>query len=81
MEMIQIHFKHKVGKYGPCIKFAYDFCAGIGPLQLGVVLVHYLLNDPCIKYLWITTSDNLILVQSMTQLLNISITKVSDHVT
>ena len=23
----------------PGIKFAYDFCAGIGPLQLGVMLV------------------------------------------
>ena len=26
----------------PCTEFALDFCAGIGPLQLGVVLVCYL---------------------------------------
>ena len=26
----------------PGTEFARDFCAGIGPLQLGVVLVHYI---------------------------------------
>ena len=28
----------------PGIEFARDFCAGIGPLQLGVVLVYYFFN-------------------------------------
>ena len=28
----------------PGTEFARDFCAGIGPLQLGVVLVYYLFN-------------------------------------
>ena len=36
---------------GPCTAFARDFCAGIGPLQLGVVLVlslFRLLNYLCV---------------------------------
>ena len=27
-----------------CTEFAHNFCAGIGPLQLGVVLVYYISN-------------------------------------
>ena len=34
---MKIHFGHCVGKYDP--KLPRTFCAGIGPLQLGVVLV------------------------------------------
>ena len=30
---------HCVGKYDPSTELPRDFCAGIGPLQLGVVLV------------------------------------------
>ena len=30
---------HCVGKYDPSTELPSDFCAGIGPLQLGVVLV------------------------------------------
>ena len=28
----------------PGTKFTYDFCAGIGPLQLGVVLVFFIVS-------------------------------------
>ena len=34
-----IHFGHRVEKYDPSTELPYDFCAGIGPLQLGVVFV------------------------------------------
>ena len=43
-EMIKIHFKHYVGKYGPDTEFDRNFCAGIGPLHLGVVLVYRYVN-------------------------------------
>ena len=33
---------HGVGKYDPSTELPRDFCAGIGPLQLGVVLVFLL---------------------------------------
>ena len=33
------HFGDRVGKYDPITELARDFCGGIGPLQLGVVLV------------------------------------------
>ena len=33
---------------GPGTKLIHILCAGIGPLQLGVVLVHYLLIGPSI---------------------------------
>ena len=39
MGIIKINFGHCVGKYGPGPKLPNIFCAGIGPLQLGVVLV------------------------------------------
>ena len=40
MEMITIHFKrNKEENMAPGTEFARGFCAGIGPLQLGVVLV------------------------------------------
>ena len=32
---------HCVGKYDPSTELPRDFCAGIGPLQLGVVLVFF----------------------------------------
>ena len=41
---IKIHFKHYVGKYGPDTEFDRNFCAGIGPLHLGVVLVYRYVN-------------------------------------
>jgi len=44
MEIIKIRFGHYVGKYASCTEFPRIFCAGIGPLQLGVVLVE-LLSD------------------------------------
>ena len=36
---MKIHFGHRTGKYNPLYELHRDFCAGIGPLQLGVVLV------------------------------------------
>ena len=30
----------------PCTELPRDFCAGIGPLQLGVVLVFFIFDDP-----------------------------------
>ena len=36
---MKIHFGHRVGKCDPSTELPRDFCAGIGPLQLGVVLV------------------------------------------
>ena len=39
---MKIHFGHRVGKYDP--ELPRDFCAGIGPLQLGVVLVYIMLK-------------------------------------
>ena len=36
---MKIHFGHRVGKQTPSTELPRDFCAGIGPLQLGVVLV------------------------------------------
>ena len=33
----------------PGTKFAYDFCAGIGALQLSVVLVSLFVNDSIIQ--------------------------------
>ena len=38
---MKIYFGHLVGKYNPSTELPRDFCAGIGPLQLGVVLVFY----------------------------------------
>ena len=37
---MKIHFGHRVGKYDPSTELPLDFCAGIGLLQLGVVLVY-----------------------------------------
>ena len=39
MEIMKINFGHHVGKYDPSTELPRDFCAGIDPLQLGVVLV------------------------------------------
>ena len=36
---IKIHFRHYLGKYGPWDFSPLIVCAGIGPVQLGVVLV------------------------------------------
>ena len=36
---MKIHFGHRAGKYNPSNELHRDFCAGIGLLQLGVVLV------------------------------------------
>ena len=40
MGIIKIHFGHCVGKYGPGTNLPHIFCAGIGLLQLDVVLVN-----------------------------------------
>ena len=40
---MKILFGHRVGKYDPSTELPRDFCAGIGPLQFGVVLVFYFL--------------------------------------
>ena len=39
MRMMKILFGHRVGNMIPSTELPRDFCAGIGPLQLGVVLV------------------------------------------
>ena len=40
MRITKIHFGHCVGRYDPpSTELPRDFCAGIGPVQLGVVLV------------------------------------------
>ena len=36
---MKIHFGHRVGKYNPFYELHRDFCAEIGPLQLGAMLV------------------------------------------
>ena len=41
MEMIKNHFNIRWENTAPGTEFARDFCAGIGPLQLGVVLVYF----------------------------------------
>ena len=38
---MKIHFGHRAGKYNPFYELHRDFCAEIGPLQLGVVLVDF----------------------------------------
>ena len=40
MRITKIYFGHCVGKYDPSTELPRDFCAGIGLLQLGVVLVY-----------------------------------------
>ena len=42
---MKIHFGHRVGSTTPSTELPRDFCAGIGPLQLGVVLVSLLINQ------------------------------------
>ena len=42
MRIMKNHFRHRVGKYDPISELARDFCGGIGPLQLDVVLVFQL---------------------------------------
>ena len=44
MRIMKIHFGHRVGKYNPSTELPGDFCDGIGPLQLGVVLVIFLVS-------------------------------------
>ena len=39
MGIIQIHFGHYVGDAATDTEFLRIFCVGMGPLQLGVVLV------------------------------------------
>ena len=56
MRISKIHFGHRVGKYEYWIHP--DFCAGIGPLQLGVVLVlfHFIMHlyfKPKYNHLWV----------------------------
>ena len=48
---MKIHFGHHAGKYNPLYELHRNFCAEIGPLQLGVVLVFYILiiTDGMIK--------------------------------
>ena len=36
----------------PSTELTHDFCAGIGPLQLGVVFVIYVFNQEYISYFW-----------------------------
>ena len=44
----------------PGTEFAHDFCAGIGPLQLGVVLVPFILEMCSVYDLhWLTLQYNL----------------------
>ena len=38
---MKIHFGHRVGNTTPSTELPRDFCAGIGPLQLDVVLVFF----------------------------------------
>ena len=38
---MKIHFGHRLGNTTPSTDLLRDFCAGIGPLQLGVLLVLY----------------------------------------
>lgn len=39
MGIIKIHFGHNVAKYTQGMECPHIFCAGVGPLQLSVVLV------------------------------------------
>ena len=45
MGIINIHFGHSVGKYGPDTEFPSNFCVGIGPLQVDVVLILFTFNE------------------------------------
>ena len=56
------HFGDRVGKYDPITELARDFCGGIGPLLLGVVLVFLSLTKQCI----ITATGILVSVWSTT---------------
>ena len=38
---MNIHFEYRVGNTAPGTELPRDFCAVIGPLQLGVVLVRF----------------------------------------
>ena len=49
MRITKIHFGHCVGKYAPSTELPRDFCAGIGPLQLGVVLVVTIIESQTTK--------------------------------
>ena len=45
----------------PGTEFARDFCAGIGPLQLGVVLVYYIFLESIFQYNFVCKiSDHLV---------------------
>ena len=44
---MKIHFGHRLGNYDPSTELSREFCAGIGPLQLGVVLVYPLFMFCC----------------------------------
>ena len=44
MEILEIHFGHSVGKYGPGAEFPRNFCVRIGPLQVGVVPLFLIFN-------------------------------------
>ena len=46
---MKIHFGHRVGKYDPSAELPRNFYAGIGPLQLGVVLVVVLFSKLNVK--------------------------------
>ena len=41
---MKIHFGHHVGKNDPSTELPRDFCAGIGPLQLSIVLVFFFIS-------------------------------------
>ena len=63
MVMKKIHFEHYVGKYAPGTEFPHIFCAGIGQMQLGAVLVPF--TNHMIEYhmiqlldgIWVTGSS------------------------
>ena len=49
MRITKIHFGHGVGNTTPRTELPRYFCAGIGPLQLGIVLVFiYVILDSII---------------------------------
>ena len=62
---MQIHFGHRLGNYDPSTELSREFCAGIGPLQLGVVLVSFLNKNKILKIFIKLFDTYLILIHSI----------------
>ena len=71
---MKIHFGHRVGKYNSSTELPRNFCAGIGPLQLDVVLVCFFLHFSSLQCLLLRLSyilDYSLIIILLTQEYNV----------